>query len=525
MDRLRPTSRFEAEMDAEIRHHIEAHTDRLIAGGMDPAAAARKARLDFGAREHYRDEVRQTRWLWFLEELARDVRFGIRSLRRAPALTATIILTLALGIGANTAVFSVVNGILIRPLPLEEPDRLFHLLQYGPTLYYYEQDLMASLQPPVSFYEARGQLNTFDGVTGIWRSSLKLIGVQRPENLSAGFAASNFCQVVGVHPQIGRCLTEEDDQQAADVVMLQDQLWRRQFGGDPNILGQTITLRGVLGAQSGDDLNFRGDRNFTVIGILPREFDLDLEFAVLLPESLRPVRSSHSVLNRPQLEIGRLRDGVSPEAAHTEMVAVQRRLRPDQYEGTRLGSTILLLPMMEYGIGVSLPQQLWILMGVVSLLLLIACANVANLLLSRGAARMRELSLRSAVGASRPRIIRQLLTESVLLTVTGGAAGILVAIGGLRWILAIFGGGLRRVESIHLDWRVLAYTAGVSILAGIVAGSCPGDPIVADRPLRNDAIGRSRVGRRTKSATLDERSACLSGRALSGCGDRSWIAH
>lgn len=460
LNRLRPTKHFESGMDEEFQHHVEARTEYWMSTGMPRAEAARKARLEFGAQDRYRDEARETRWLWTVEEFLQDARYAIRSLAKARGFTLAVIATLMLGIGANTAVFSVVNGVMIRPLPFHEPERLVNLFQYGPA-YSINDRNAPPLQQPVSFYPQRAKLNSFVDIVAFRNNSHILLGVDNPESLSSTNVSANFCQVLGVRLQLGRCFTELEETERAQVAIVSQSLWTRQFAEDPAVLGRTVILRGRFGSQQERDLPV------TIIGVLPREFAIDMDYELFLPASHAPDYNNP----RPSMEVARLRDGVTHEQAHAEMLSLQQSLRPDQYEGHG-GYTMLVLPLFK-NVMVRYSQQLLILMGVVSLLLLIACANVANLLLSRGAARMRELSTRAAVGAGRARIVRQLLTESTLLALAGGVAGLAAAMAGVRWILAVFGANLPRVESIGLDWRVLAYTVAVSLACGLLLGLIP----------------------------------------------------
>ncbi len=385
-----------------------------------------------------------------MESLFSDIRFGLRGLKSSPSTTAVALLALALGIGANTAIFSVVNGTLLTPLPYPEPERLVVVAATNP-----RSGLPRfSLSPP-DFDDFHRQSRSFAGLAAMTMGSLNLTGRGEPEVLDVGRVSADFFPLIGLRPLLGRAFRPDEDTPASrHVVLLSHGLWQRRFGADPKAVGQSLRL---------------DDESYTVVGVAPSGFDFPRKRDLWVPLALEPAqakRGAHSLTC-----VGRLRPGVSVEAAQSEMSGIAARLEA-QYPDSNQGWGIEVLPLQQVWVEKIRPALL-ILLWVVAAVLLIACLNVANLLLARLAARGREISIRTALGAGRGRLVRQLLTESMLLSLLGGALGLLLASWGTRALLALNPAALPRAEAIGLDLRVLVFTLLLSVAAGLFFGLFP----------------------------------------------------
>ena len=385
-----------------------------------------------------------------MREFLQDLRYGIRLLVKHPGFTIVAVLTLALGIGANSAIFSVVNAVLLRPLPFREPERLVKLYETLP------QGGTGSVSVP-NLIDWREQNSVLTEISAYQFADFNLQGSEQPERVLGATVSSNFFDIVGVQPQLGRTFTKGEDQPGADrVVVLSNQLWRRNYGADPQVVGKRVHL---------------GGESYLVVGVMPQGFlypsrTTELWTPLIFTPKQLASRGSHSLF-----AIGRLKDGVKFEQAQSEMSAIASRLE-QQYPDAQKSRGILLIRLQDEVVQNVRPALL-ILLGAVGFVLLIACTNVANLLLARAATRRREIAIRSALGAGRTRLIRQFLTESVLLSVVGGAAGLVVAKWGVDALVALAAGLLPRATEIGLDWRVLAFTLLLSVLTGIVFGLAP----------------------------------------------------
>jgi putative ABC transport system permease protein len=385
-----------------------------------------------------------------VESLFADIRFGLRSLRSAPATTAIALLALALGIGANTAIFSVVNGVLLTPLPYPRPERLVLLMASNPKAGFPR----FSLSPP-DFDDYRSQSRSFEGVAATALGSVNLTGRGEPEVLDEARVTADFFPVLRLRPFLGRTFRPEEDLPANNhVALLSYGLWQRRFGADPKRVGQSLFLDGV---------------SYTVVGVAPPGFDYPRKRDIWVPLTLDPAKQSRG--GHFLLGVARLRPGVSVGQARSEVSGIAARLEK-QYPDSNDGWTALVLPLQEVIVEKIRPALL-VLLWVVAAVLLIACLNVANLLLARLAARGREISIRTALGAGRGRLARQLLTESVLLSLLGGALGLLLAYWGTRALVALNPAAIPQAEAIGLDSRVLVFTLALSVAAGLFFGLFP----------------------------------------------------
>jgi len=387
-----------------------------------------------------------------MQTLWQDLRYGARMLLRSPSITLVVILALALGIGANTAIFSVVNAVLLRPLPYDQADRLLFLNEASQVL-----DEMSISYP--NFTDWRNQNHFFEYIGVYNRNSYNLTGVGDVERiLTAQFSADLF-SALRVNAAIGRVFTNEEDRPGGTpVVVLSYGLWQRRFGGQTSILNQPITLNG---------------KSYTVIGVMPRSFQYPNRVEMWVPVGqLSGDPSWQQRGNHPGLyAIARLKPGATFAQAQADMDNIAANLAK-QYPDSNTGNRIRMRPLLEVFVS-EVRGTLWVLFGAVAFVLLIACANIANLLLARATARRKELAIRAAMGAGRWRLIRQLLTESVLLATIGGALGLLIAQWGIRLILYVSPNAIPRATEINMDWKVLAFTLGISLLTGILFGIMP----------------------------------------------------
>jgi predicted permease len=442
----------EAELDEELRFHLERQVEALAAAGLPHAEAARQARLAFGGLEQIKEECRQARGVSALETAAQDLRYGLRMLRRTPLVTALAVLTLAAGLGANTAIFSAVNTALLRPLPYPDPDRLVVVWGSRPQ----RQGTPVSA---TNFLDYQEQSRAFEHMATFHAAGFVLTGGE-PEWLRAGRVSPDFFAVLGVRAALGRTFAPEDGRAGGDkVVILGPGIWRRRFGADPGIVGKSILLSAT---------------RYTVIGVLPAGFDFSVPGTFKPADVWVPAVLTRDDSKRSHAELywlARLKPGVSLRQAHAELQAISQRLAR-AYPRALYGLGVSLVPLREQGAG-GVRSLLLILLGAVGFLLLIACANVASLQLARASTRQKEIALRLALGAGRWRIIRQLLTESLLLAFLGGALGVLLAHWGVGLLNGLAPANLPRESLGGLDATVLAYSALLALVTGVLFGLAP----------------------------------------------------
>jgi predicted permease len=392
-----------------------------------------------------------------METLRQDIRFGLRTLWKRPGFTAVAVLTLALGIGANSAIFSVVNAVVLRPLPYGAPERLVALWGNLNQKGFEELELSA---PEYTDFRRRGA-HVFEDAAAYAQDGFNLTGAGEPERIQGVNATASLFTTLGVAPLRGRAYTEEEDRPGSDdVVVISHSLWQRRFGSDPSVVGRSVTLDG---------------RPNTIVGVMPADFrfpDNDTDVwkpAAFSAELLSPNNRGSHFLSA----VARLKPGFTAARATEEVAALARAQGQESPNTYSRGFGASVRPLQEEVVGPSVRTSLFVMLGAVGLVLLIACANVANLLLARAASRRKEVAVRTALGAGRVRIIRQLLTESVMLSVAGGAAGLMLALWGVDLLVTLAPEGTPRLGEVGLDARVVAFTFGVSLLTGVVFGLAP----------------------------------------------------
>ena len=439
-------SRMENEMDAELRFHIETFAEDLVRGGVTRPEALRRARVEFGAVERAKEECREARDARVLEMLIQDLRYGARMLRKNLGFTSVAILTLALGIGANTAIFSLVDGILLRPLPFAEPQNLISI---------------TGTYPKGAIAAMREQMQSVETAAYFEGHEFNLTGHGDPVRLSGVLVSAEFFSVLGSRPELGRGFYPGEDQAGQDnYAVLSHALWRQQFRSDPSIIGRSIELEGI-------------DRQ--VVGVMPVDFRFpSAKTQVWIPLHNDPRDTVAYWAGDFMPIIGRLRPGATMEQARTEIRMFQSRVsKLFPWPMPANWNTDVSVVALRNGMVADVRGRLYLLLGAVGLILLIACVNVANLTLSRAATREKEIALRTAMGAERGRIIRQLLTESVLLASLGAMLGLFLAAEGLQLLKAALPADTPRLADANIDWRVLVFTASLAILTGLLFGLAP----------------------------------------------------
>src|SRR5271157_1922826 len=446
----------EEELDEEIQAHLRMAAQERMEQGETAGQARASAVREFGNVTLVKEVTRDMWGFRWLETFLQDLRYGARMLRRNPGFTAVAVLTLALGIGANTAIFSMVNSVLLRPLAYREAQQLYLVREIIPELSQTYPMLPANLP---NFRVWQRDCHSFAEVAIVMSTGATLTGYGEAENISGGLASANLFGVLGIVPQLGRTFLPQEDSPGKDhVVILTDSFWRNRFHGDPTIVGGSITL---------------DHQPFQVVGILPASFRAPTGVPLLTdyfkPLGLDPGQFS-PLEEFDYTAIARLKPGTSVGQALTELNVIQARIAQDAKQGVGLRAEII--PLESAVVGTARRGLLLLLAGA-GAVLLIVCLNLANLLLVRVPARLREAGIRTALGASRARLARQLLTESALLAIVGGVLGVGLAYFGLRWLVAVAPVNLPRMDEVHADARVLWFTVFVSILTGILLGALP----------------------------------------------------
>jgi putative ABC transport system permease protein len=443
----------ESEMEEELRFHSQRQLEKYLKAGMSGDEAQRRVRMDFGGLEQVKEEYRDARGVSLLETLVQDLRYGWRTLLKSPGFAAAALFTLALGIGANTAIFSVVYGILLRPLPFWDASHLVVLNETTPRV----GDVSVSYP---NFQDWRSQSHSFAEMAAVNVVKFNMAGKIQPENIGGLAVSPNFLPMMGVRPVMGRGFTPDEEKAgAARVVLLSYALWQSHFGADPSAMGQTIRL---------------DSQTVTIVGVLPRDFRWVEKCDVMEPIGVWATHNDNAT-NRADrgdgLVVGRLAAGVRMEQARAEMETLAAGLARAYPEANdQFG--VNLRPLREAFSGDVRPAML-VLLGAAIFVLLVACANVANLFLMRGAVRAKEMALRIAIGASRGRIIRQILTESFLVALLGGVAGVGLAIAGIPAIARLIPPDTLAGASVGMNGAVLLFSAALVVLSVLVFGLAP----------------------------------------------------
>jgi putative ABC transport system permease protein len=462
---------IDEQLDSELRFHIEHLVDENIAAGMAPQEARRQAMLEFGGHEQVKEDVRDVHRVSVIESTMANLKFAMRLIRKSPSFSIAVILTLALGIGANSAVFSAIDAIILRPLPFPNSDQLMRIDQYD-TKGKSPQTFVA----PVRLEDWNRTNSTFQAITGYYTEDASETSGALPEKVSQAWVAPRFLQVWGVSPALGRDFdSEEETFGGPSAVIISDRLWRQRFNADQNVVGKKLQL---------------GSYSAGIVGVMPASFlfpqrGVDLWSPIPTNSPFSGDRSStwYTV-------IGRLKPGVNVEQARVNLATIQAQLGR-AFPKTDADLGIKIQPLKQTTIG-GAQDSLWILFGSVSLLLLIACTNIAALLLARGAERQHEITVRFLLGASRTALVIQLLTEIFVLALVGAAVGLVLA-GGTASVFRALAADLPRVEEIHIDWRIVLYSFACCIFVTLLCGLFP-----AIRATRNNISGSLAQGSRTQ---------------------------
>lgn len=436
-------SRIEGELDEEFRSHVQNCADDLERSGLPRAEAERRARIKLGGHERFKEECREARGTHFLESLVQDLRFALRMLRKSPGFTGVAVLTLALGIGANTAIFSVINGILLSPLPYKNPRQLIGMKQNDSLL---------------NVIDIQRQAQTFSQGGGINIEDMDYTGGAEPMQIRAAYVDAGFLETLGVPPMLGRTITRDEDMKGGPrVIVVSYSFWQNFLSSDPHALWTRVTLSG---------------NTYTVVGVMPASFvlpkghaDVFVSLWVAYPEAAA-FRGVHFMQT-----YWRLKPGMTLAQAQAELSTIDRQLA-EQYPDNERDRHTVLVPLRELMVG-DVRTALLVLFGAVGFVLLIACANFGGLLVARAVARRQELVIRAALGAGKSRLIRQALTESVLLAVMGGACGLLIGKWGTSVLLSLKPAALEGFSEVQLDGHVFFFVFGISTLVGIVFGLAP----------------------------------------------------
>jgi predicted permease len=474
----------ERELSAELAQAFELLVEAKIRDGASTSEARRLAAIDLGGVEQLKEEIRESRAGYNLDALFQDVRFGLRMLLKTPGFTVVAVATLGLGIGANTAIFSLVNGVLLRPLPFPDSQRIVYFEGKNPAAGITDSNISY-----LDFTDWSQQTGLFASSVAYWVGNADL-GADggEPEAVPRAGVTVGFFSVLGVQPVLGRAIAPEDDKPASfnggrgTVAIISHGLWKRRFGSDPAIIGKQVVMK---------------SRPLTVIGVMPPGFEYPEQTQIWVNSAVNLSQEPRD--NRAWSAIARLKPNIDLKQAQARMSAINARLDKEFHE-TNKGWDVSLWTLRERLVREVKPSLL-ALLGAVGLVLLIACANVANLLLARSAARQKEIAIRTAMGASRTRVVRQMLTESILLSAIGGIAGLFLSIWLTGVLMSMLPEGAPRLEQVGIDYRVLTFALGISALTGILFGIVPA--LQASKLNVSSALkegGRSGEGHRRTSA-------------------------
>ncbi|HEX4696404.1 MAG TPA: ABC transporter permease [Candidatus Udaeobacter sp.] len=458
----------EAEIVEELSQHLEEEYERALSRGAPDEEARQQVLEELNTTDLLGHELKdverrvsketvalgaETKTNIFAD-ISQDLRYGLRTLLKNPGFTIVAVCALALGIGANSAIFSVVNAVLLRPLPFKNPEQLVMVWENAA-----HQGFPKNTPSPLNFLDWQRQNTVFTGMAAMCERSFNLTGVGEPERVDGRRVSANLFDLLGVPASLGRTFVQEDDRPGAHVVVLSDSLWKRRFGSDPSVIGRAVTLNG---------------ESYTVIGVMPRSVHLpaygnwndQLWVPIAFTNEEATQRGNHFLD-----VVARMKPGITLKQAQAEMETIAARLAKEYPKyNMRIGATVT--PLHEEIVG-DIKPALLILLGAVGFVLLIACANVANLLLARAAVREKEIALRLALGASRFRLTRQFLTESVLLASVGAGFGLLLAVAGVRVLKTFVPSMILQIQTINIDAKVLLFTASVALLTGIAFGLAP----------------------------------------------------
>lgn len=443
----------EWEMEQELQSHVQLRADALERGGLKRAEAERRARIEFGSHARFKEECREAMAGNAVDQAIQDVRFTFRALRKAPGFSLVAVITLALGIGATVATFSVVNTVLLRPFAFNHPEKL---------LWIYSQ---RSDNPRTNFSlpeycDYRDQATSFDGLAGVASFNPSFVDSGPPERVQGVRMSASAFAMLGVRPLLGRTLIAEDDRNGArGVVVISYGLWSRRYARDPAVIGRAVNLNG---------------ETREIVGVLPASFalpNLDTEVVVPLQPVADPRRNVRNSVNFLRM-VGRLKPNVTPQQAHAELDAIRQNLQR-QYPGIYTGKIGLTLVPLTEEIVMNIKSVLLTIFCAAGAVLLVGCVNLAGISLSRAAARQRELAVRTALGATRGQLTRLLLTESFVLAMAGGSLGMLLEVWGQRALLHLVPTDLPRIESFSIDWTVLLFAGVLIFIAALACGLAP----------------------------------------------------